>query len=213
MKAALQAAGGRLLYAVKCFWPTLSSFPISADKTGADLADGCDKIKPPPRRMNAGAHAFFFSISGAVYQDKQQHSWNILSLGVHWFIFLFFKSAIHYTLYEILAGISIIKACYEGVEHVFFTWIMWKNWGLHFFFLFFSSVMCYKEWPGSWETPEIYIILHHADFTFLFVSRESMDQRDASCRSIARSASFSASQDFEMLTYARRIWLWRWLCR
>lgn len=60
MKAALQAAGGRLLYAVKCFWPTLSSFPISADKTGADLADGCDKIKPPPRRMNAGAHAFFF---------------------------------------------------------------------------------------------------------------------------------------------------------
>lgn len=32
-------------------------FPISADKTGADLADGCDKIKPPPRGMNARAHA------------------------------------------------------------------------------------------------------------------------------------------------------------
>lgn len=59
MKAALQAAGGRLLYAVKCFWRTLSSFPISTDKTGADLADGCDKIKPPPQRMKTGTHAFF----------------------------------------------------------------------------------------------------------------------------------------------------------
>lgn len=31
-------------------------FLISADKTGADPADGCDKIKPPPRGMNAQAH-------------------------------------------------------------------------------------------------------------------------------------------------------------
>lgn len=57
MKAALQAAGGRLLYTVKCFWPTLSSFQSLRTKTGAGLADGCDKIKPPPQRMNARAHA------------------------------------------------------------------------------------------------------------------------------------------------------------
>lgn len=55
MKAAVQAAGGRLLYTVKCFWPVIF-FPISTDKTGADPADGCDKIKPPPLGMNAKAH-------------------------------------------------------------------------------------------------------------------------------------------------------------
>ena len=129
---------------------------------------------------------FFFGSPGLFTKDKQQHSWIISSLGARWFIFLFFKSAIHHTFYEILAGISIIKACYEGVEHVFFTWIVEK---LRFalFFFFFSAVMCSKEWPCSWETPEIYIILHHADFTFLLVSRESTDQSDASCRSITRS--------------------------
>lgn len=57
MKAALQAAGDGLLYTVKRFLAHTISFPISEDKTGADLADGCDKIKPPPRGMNAGAHA------------------------------------------------------------------------------------------------------------------------------------------------------------
>lgn len=33
------------------------SFPISMDKTGADLADGCDKMKPPPQERKAATRA------------------------------------------------------------------------------------------------------------------------------------------------------------
>lgn len=56
----MKAAGGMLLCTGKLsfffIWAGNIFFQISEDKTGADGADGSDKIKPPPEGTNSGTH-------------------------------------------------------------------------------------------------------------------------------------------------------------